>query len=301
MQDLIQTYLTYLQREKNYSSHTVLSYENDLKQYRTFLEVEFPDLIRDHADVSSSAVRSFLGMLMDNGLSKKSVVRKLSTLRSFYKYLSRKAIVRNNPTVSVVTPKIEKTLPEFVDRNSMSAICDLPDATTFSGSRDSAILELLYGSGIRQSELIGLKINDIDLHNGTVKVTGKGNKQRIVPLTRQSKESLHRYFPHRKELLNTHRRSDTTVFLTEKGQRMYPQRIYSIVRHYLKAVTEVRQKSPHVLRHSFATHLLDNGADILAVKEMLGHESLSTTQIYTHVTVDRLKKIYKNAHPKATT
>jgi tyrosine recombinase XerC len=301
MQELIHTYLTYLQREKNYSSHTILSYENDLNQYRIFLEGEFPDLIRDHADVSNSAVRSFLGMLMDNGLSKKSVVRKLSTLRSFYKYLTRKAIVRNNPTVSVVTPKIDRKLPEFIDRNSMSVVCDLPDTTTYSGTRDSAILELLYGSGIRQSELIGLKIGDIDLHNGTVKVTGKGNKQRIVPLTRQSKESLQRYFRFRKELINNNHNADQTVFLTDKGKRMYPQRIYSIVHHYLKEVTEVRQKSPHVLRHSFATHLLDNGADILAVKEMLGHESLSTTQIYTHVTVDRLKKIYKNAHPKATT
>ncbi|MHB1048887.1 MAG: tyrosine recombinase [Bacteroidota bacterium] len=301
MQELIRSYLTYLQREKNYSPHTVVSYQNDLSQYQTFLQNEFPVLLQDHAGITNMPIRAFLGMLLDSGMSKKSVVRKLSTLRSFYKYLSRKNKVRSNPTFTVVTPKTEKRLPEFIDRLSMEKVFDLPDTATFSGSRDAAMLELMYGSGLRLSELIGLRIDDVDEHNGTVKVTGKGDKQRIIPLTKKSKEAIRRYYHYRKEIPKQTPLVDQIVFLTEKGKKMYPQRVYSIVQHYLKEVAEVQQKSPHVLRHSFATHLLDNGADILAVKEMLGHESLSTTQIYTHVTVDRLKKIYKNAHPKATT
>lgn len=301
MHEFIRSYLTYLQREKNYSPRTIISYRNDLSQYQAFLQREFPDLLQDHSGVTQTPVRAFLGMLLDSGLTKKSVVRKLSTLRSFYKYLSRRKSVRNNPTFSVVTPKTEKRLPEFVDRASLEKVFSLPDTATFSGSRDAAMLELLYGSGIRLSELIGLRIGDIDDMNGTVKVTGKGNKQRIVPLTKKSQNAIRQYYHHRKEITPQTSAVDQYVFLTEKGKRMYPQRVYSIVHHYLQEAAEVRQKSPHVLRHSFATHLLDNGADILAVKEMLGHESLSTTQIYTHITVDRLKKIYKNAHPKATT
>lgn len=301
MQELIRSYLSYLKREKNYSPHTVVSYQNDLSQYMAFLQHDAPGLVRDHSGVTAASVRAFLGVMLDNGLSKKSIVRKLSTLRSFYRYLSRKNIVPNDPTSSVVTPKTEKTLPEFVDRLVMEKVFMLPDTATFSGSRDAAMLELFYGSGIRLSELIGLRLEDIDENNGTVKVTGKGDKQRIVPLTKKSLLSIGNYLRHRKEIPKHSSAVERFVFLTEKGKRMYPQRVYSIVHHYLQEVAEIQQKSPHVLRHSFATHLLDNGADILAVKEMLGHESLSTTQIYTHVTVDRLKKIYKNAHPKATT
>lgn len=300
MEELVRAYLSYLERERNYSPHTVTSYRNDLDQYAGFLRAEFPALLTDHAPVASSAVRGFLGVLLENGVSRKSVVRKLSTLRSFYKYLVRRGIVPANPAASVVTPKVEKTLPNFVDPRSMERILTLPDTGTFSGSRDAAMLELFYGSGLRLSELLTLTPASFDPRGGTVKVTGKGNKQRIVPVTRRCAEAMERYLRHRSGLAARTGSTSPRIFLTEKGAAMYPQRVYAIVRRYLREGADVRQQSPHVLRHSFATHLLDNGADILAVKELLGHESLSTTQVYTHVTVDRLKKVYRNAHPKAT-
>ncbi|MBI2430089.1 MAG: tyrosine recombinase XerC [Ignavibacteriales bacterium] len=298
MQELIRSYLSYIERERNYSSHTITSYANDLMQYSSFLRNEFPELIQNHRTVDMSVIRSFLGVLLENGVAKKSVVRKLSSLRSFYKFLVRKKIVATNPTLNIVTPKVEKKLPQFVDKESMERVLNLPDNTTLDGARDSAILELFYGSGIRLSELLGLKISDIDLHNRTIKVTGKGNKQRIIPCTAKAKDAIKKYLTMRKEAHTTH--TGLTLFADENGKPLSPQRVYSIVNSYLQEVAEIQQKSPHVLRHSFATHLLDNGADILAVKELLGHESLSTTQIYTHVTVERLKKVYQHAHPKAT-
>lgn len=300
MEELIRSYLSYIERERNYSPHTVTSYRNDLSQYSEFLHREFPDVVHHHENITNGAIRSFMGMMLDNGIAKKSVIRKLSTVRSFYRYATRKGLVKNNPTLSVVTPKTEKKLPSFVDRDSMRKVLELPGTADFVGNRDTAILELFYGSGIRLSELIGGRITDVDLHNDTMKVTGKGNKQRILPMTKKTKESLIRYFRFRTEMQKTTGTHSDRIFLSEKGKPLYPQKVYAVVHHYLREVAEVRQKSPHVLRHSFATHLLDNGADIMAVKELLGHESLSTTQIYTHVTVDRLKKIYKNAHPKAT-
>jgi len=300
MQELIQSYLSYLKNEKNYSNHTLISYENDLTQYHSFLSNEFPELTTDVAKVDASVVRAFLGMLLENGAAKKSVVRKLSTLRSFYKYLVRKKNVHNNPASAVVTPKVEKKLPQFVDVESMKHVLSLPDVSTFEGARDSAILELLYGSGIRRAELIGLKVSDINFRSQTLKVTGKGNKQRIIPFTSSASESIQRYIPLRKKLLEKHHPSEKKLFITAKGEPIYPLAVYNVVHRCLKEVAEIEQKSPHVLRHSFATHLLDKGADIMAVKELLGHESLSTTQVYTHVTVERLKKIYQHAHPKAT-
>jgi integrase/recombinase XerC len=301
MQEFIRLYLSYIENERNYSHHTVVSYAHDLSQYFNFLQNHYPELIPEHGNVDQSVVRSFLGSLLENGIAKKSVVRKLSTLRSFYKYLNRKKIIPQNPAVNMISPKVEKTLPQFLDKSSAEKILSLPNQSDFSGSRDSAMLELFYGSGLRQAELIGLNETDIDLKRLTLKVTGKGNKQRIIPFTRTSAKSLQNYLIFRKEILTQFYSSEKALFVSEKGKRLYPQRVYSIVNHYLSEVVEIQQKSPHVLRHSFATHLLDNGADILAVKELLGHESLSTTQVYTHVTVERLKKIYQKAHPKAIT
>lgn len=299
MHNHIRSYLSYLEHERNYSQHTVISYANDLSQYQAYLATTFPELIDHHEHTDHSVVRSFLGMLLENGVSKKSVTRKLSTLRSFYKYLHRKKILALNPAADIITPKVEKKLPQFVDAAAMREILLKPDDTTFSGARDAAMLELLYGSGLRQGELILLKEEDIDPKKLTVKVTGKGDKQRIIPITRKAKHAIDVYQLKRKEVVKQQPVTTRVLFLTERGKQLYPQRVYSIVRKYLTGVSEVRQKSPHVLRHSFATHLLDKGADILAVKEMLGHESLSTTQLYTHITVERLKKIYKDAHPKA--
>jgi len=300
MEKLIQAYLDFVEHEKNYSPHTIKSYTHDLSQYYVFLQEKFPKVV-ETGEADGSVIRAFLGIQLENGIAKKSVVRKLSTLRSFYKFLVRKKFVSYNPMVSIVTPKVEKKLPQFIDVDSMAKIFELPDTLTYKGARDKAILELLYGSGLRREELQNVKIIDLDFKHSAVKVTGKGNKQRIVPLTSIALKSIQCYLYLRKEVASKNHDEEKFLFLTEKGKQMYPQSIYEIVHRYLQQLTEVRQKSPHVLRHSFATHLLDNGADILAVKELLGHESLSTTQIYTHVTVERLKKIYNKAHPKAST
>lgn len=296
MQKLISAYLSYLEDERNYSQHTVVSYANDLAQYHAFLSSNYPDLLERHDDTDPGVIRAFLGMQLDAGMSKKSVLRKLSTLRSFYKFLVRRTTVKRNPALAIVSPKVEKRLPQFVDKDSMNAILALPDTGTPEGARDAVILELLYGSGIRRAELIGLDLDDIDQRNLTVKVTGKGNKQRIVPVTGNAVQALRRYLPFRTPALP----SERSLLLNRTGERITPSVVQRIVRTYLSGSDGITKKSPHVLRHSFATHLLDNGADIMAVKEMLGHESLSTTQVYTHVTVERLKRIYQQAHPKAT-
>lgn len=301
MQKLIRAYLSYLEDERNFSQHTVVSYANDLSQYYSFLQKEFPELIERHDDTDTGVIRAFLGLLLDSGISKKSVVRKLSTLRSFYKFLVRKKILRQNPALNIVTPKIDKKLPQFIDQASMVKILALPDTNEFSGARDSVMLELFYGSGIRRAELIGLNISDIDFRNQTIKVTGKGNKQRIIPFTLNAKQSMQKYAAFREQLQRVTGAEEQALLLNQKGKRLTPSVVGTLVSKYLSGATEIQKKSPHVLRHSFATHLLDNGADIMAVKELLGHESLSTTQVYTHVTVERLKKIYQQAHPKAST
>ncbi|MEI7905936.1 MAG: tyrosine recombinase XerC [Bacteroidota bacterium] len=301
MQKLISAYLSYLEHERNFSQHTIVSYATDLAQYYSFLQKKFPELIEKHDDTDNGVIRVYLGILLDSGIAKKSIVRKLSALRSFYKFLVRKKIVRQNPALNIVTPKVEKKLPQFVDKESMEKILALPETGTFSGARDSVVLELFYGSGIRRAELIGLDIDDIDERNQTIKVTGKGNKQRIIPFTQKAHTSIRRYLNFRKETVSQSGSKERALLLNQLGNRMSPSAVNWLVKKYLSGSTELRKKSPHVLRHSFATHLLDNGADILAVKELLGHESLSTTQIYTHVTVERLKKVYQQAHPKATT
>lgn len=300
MQTLISAYLSYLEHERNYSQHTILSYANDLAQYYSFLKKEYPAVTAQHDSVHQGVIRAFLGLLLDSGMSKKSVVRKLSTLRSFYKFLVRRKAVRQNPALNIVTPKVEKKLPQFIDRESMERILSLPDQKTFDGARDAVMLELFYGSGIRRGELINLNVEDIDHRHKTMKVTGKGNKQRIVPITQKAHGSIQQYLKLRKEYLPQSDSRNRAMFVRADGNRLSPSMVNTVVKRYLSGVTELQKKSPHVLRHTFATHLLDNGADIVAVKELLGHESLSTTQVYTHVTVERLKKIYQQAHPKAT-
>jgi integrase/recombinase XerC len=300
MQTLIRAYLSYLEDERNYSQHTVVSYANDLGQYYSFLNSTYPELLERHDDTDPGVIRAFLGLQLDSGISKKSVLRKLSTLRSFYKFLVRRKVIRQNPAINIVSPKVEKKLPQFVDKESMERILALPDSESFAGARDAVVLELLYGSGIRRAELIGLDLQDLDTHNRTIKVTGKGNKQRIIPVTNSALTSIEHYSSFRKEILSHSDPFEHALLISSKGRRMTPSMVNTVVTRYLTGSTEIRKKSPHVLRHSFATHLLDNGADIMAVKELLGHESLSTTQVYTHVTVERLKRIYQQAHPKAS-
>ncbi len=295
----MELFLEYIDRERNFSPHTHISYSKDLHQFQAFLQEKFPEA-PDHPElIDQEMVRSFLGVLLDSGMAKKSVIRKISTLRSFFKFAVRRKLLAGNPMNNVVTPKAEKKLPQFLDELAVEKLMALPDTDDLLGSRDAAILELLYSTGMRRGELVQLDTNDIDVYERTVKVIGKGNKERILPFGKKAHQALERYLAARGQLAGLTSGGVNAVFLTAKGKRLYPGAVNLIVKKYFKEVSELRQQSPHVLRHSFATHLLDRGADIFAVKELLGHESLSTTQIYTHMTSERLKKVYRQAHPKA--
>lgn len=295
LNNFVGLFLEYIERERNFSPHTSVSYTKDLDQFQSFLEAQFPEALQHPENIDQDIIRSFLGVLLDSGMARKSVIRKISALRSFFKFAVRKKLIITNPISNVVTPKAEKKLPQFLDERSVEKMMTIPDAETTLGARDAAILELLYSTGMRRGELVGLREADIDFYEHTVKVIGKGNKQRIIPFGKKAQQALERYKHHRSALPGT-----DAFFLTPKGKRLYPSAVNSIVKKYFKEVSEIQQQSPHVLRHSFATHLLDRGADIFAVKELLGHESLSTTQIYTHMTAERLKKVYRQAHPKAS-
>jgi len=296
----IALFLEYVDREKNFSPHTHASYAKDLSQFAGFLREKFPEALRRSEQIDQEIIRSFLGMMLDSGMAKKSVVRKISTLRSFFKFAIRRKLLTANPMSNVVTPKIEKRLPQFLDESAVEKMMALPDTADPLGARDAAILELFYSTGMRRAELVGLDTSDVDMVERTVKVVGKGNKERILPFGKKAHEALERYMALRKELTGGGGAGVSAVFLTAKGKPLYPSAVNALVKKYFKEVSEIRQQSPHVLRHSFATHLLDRGADIFAVKELLGHESLSTTQIYTHMTSERLKKVYRQAHPKAS-
>jgi tyrosine recombinase XerC len=301
MNEHIRVYLDALRNERHSSVHTVAAYAEDLRQFNEFLERHFSDTAYPLSAIDQLTIRLFLGDLLDRGLTKKSVARKLAAVRSFLKFCAKREIIPGNPAINIVTPKLPRTLPTFLDEPAMERMMELPDCSSVEGLRDRALLELLYSTGIRVGELVGLNLEDIDLNGEVVKVLGKGRKERIVPLGRKAKEALRQYFRQRPALLAKRKGGgeERAAFLSARGLRIYPKGAHLIVSRYIGAVSDIEKKSPHVLRHTFATHLLNRGADLRAVKELLGHESLSTTQLYTHVTVDRLKRIYEQAHPKA--
>ena len=297
----IDTFISAIAGERKYSPHTISAYRADLYQFHTFAVKELGSAGCTVECVDKKLLRRFFSELLEKGAARKSVRRKLAALRSFFRFLVRQGTIATNPAALVIAPKIEKRLPTFIDEKAIQKLFTLQDTTTTEGCRDAAILEIFYGTGIRLSELIGLRFRDIDSHNRTMKVLGKGAKHRIVPIGGPAMTALSLYLARRNELMNsdTSAEDKDVIFLTKHGRRMYPKGIHNIVSRFLSLVSEVEQKSPHVLRHTFATHMLDRGADLRAVKELLGHESLSTTQVYTHVTVERLKKAYAQAHPKA--
>lgn len=285
----IKEFLIYLEVERNFSSNTIFAYKTDLEQFSDFLFSKKEDFKKE--DVTKDLVREFLALQFENGISKKSISRKLSSIRSCFNFLLKREKIQINPASNIKSPKKEKRLPQFIDETTILKILELPNLKTIEGKRDSAILELLYSSGIRRSELSFLKLSDVDFKSQILKVFGKGSKERIIPFGKVAKSRMQEYL--------NEKENDSKYFFSEKGKNISPNKIYSIVKKYLSICTDLKQKSPHVLRHSFATHLLNNGADIKVVKELLGHEDLSTTQVYTHVTTERLKKIYKQAHPKS--
>jgi integrase/recombinase XerC len=289
----LHSFFDYLTYEKKYSIHTITSYKNDLHQFIEFInpqKEEFPAV-----EINYQHVRAWVANLIKHKISARSVNRKLSSLKSFFKYLQRLKIIEINPLSKISGPKTPKRLPVFIDENHMvNLFSDVKFEEGFNGQRDQLILDLLYQTGIRRSELTHLKESDIDLFNSTIKVLGKRNKERIIPISLPLKRNLESYLKVKEEL----NLSNMMLLVSEKGNTLSEQAVYKSVKKYLAQITTIQKKSPHVLRHTFATHLLNNGADINAVKDLLGHANLSATQVYTHNTIDKLKKSYKQAHPR---
>lgn len=289
MRQLIDNFLHYLKVEKNFSDKTISTYHIALDDFVQYLNETYgfsPNVELVQVD----DVKIFLGWLHDRGLSKSSIKLKVSAVKSFFKYLRKKGILLNNPAKTIATPKKEKTLPSYLTKTEMEKLFNevLPETTP----QVVCLFELLYGCGLRISEALNLKVKDVDLASNQIKVQGKGNRERIVPLGSKAKNAL-------MEFLKIRNKQCEYIFTSKSGDKLNPAVAYRMIRKEISKVSDVKKKSPHTLRHTFATHLLDNGADLKAVSEMLGHRSLATTQIYTHLSVERLKKAYKLAHPKA--
>ena len=290
------SFLDYLRFEKHYSQHTVRSYDNDIGQFFSFISRHKGS--DDLSDISSSDVRSWMIEMLDNNYSAVSVHRKISSLRTFFSYTMRSGDIKVNPVENIVLPKRKKRLPVFVEETSLNELLDTFDfGDSFSGVRDRTMIEMLYTTGMRKAELIGLRLADVDLPNNTLRVLGKRNKERIIPLLSSFSENLAEYIRLRSEHFPG--QHPGWLFLTDKGNKLYERFVYNTVRRYLNMVTTIEKKSPHVLRHTFATHMLNHGADLNSVKEILGHANLSATQVYTHNTFEKLKTVYKQAHPRA--
>jgi integrase/recombinase XerC len=293
----IEEYLRSLATERAASPHTVDAYEVALGQFVAYLEETY-GAVPEATDVGEADVRPFLGWLFDKGLGRRSIRLKLTAVRSMFEWLVRTDVLDRNPAAGLSSPKLEKKLPSFLQQNEAVQLAHAFDTSTETGARDHALCELLYGSGLRISEALQLNVGDVDEQARTVRVLGKRSKQRVVPVTQAAVDAIRRYVGMRGEGLGI-RGEAVPLFLGARGQRLSPAVAWRIVNKALGPLTESARKSPHVLRHSFATHLLDNGADLNAVSEMLGHSSLSTTQVYTHVSVERLKDAYKKAHPRS--
>lgn len=292
--DEISSFCDYITHQKRYSTHTIIAYKKDLEQFSQFLLLDFQ--INSFKDANSSIIRSWTVKLIENDISPRSINRKISTLKSFYKYLLKNNKVEVNPLLKVVSPKTSKRLPVFVGESEMSNLfSEIEFPENYEGIRDQIILELLYATGIRLSELVNLQLKHIDINSLTIKVLGKRNKERIIPFSKGFKIKIEEYLLERNKIS----KNDSHLFLTKIGKKIYPKLVYRLVNNYLSLVTTVSKKSPHVLRHTFATHMLNNGADLNSIKEILGHSNLSATQVYTHNTIDKLKNIHKQAHPKA--
>lgn len=289
----IEAFFDYLQYEKKYSTHTLISYKNDLGQFFGFINPANEPLTV--SEINYQQVRRWIAELLKQKVAARSVNRKLSSLKSFFKFLQKQQVITVNPMSKISGPKTPKRLPVFVDEHQMEKLfTGVEFDEGFKGQRDKLIMDLLYQTGIRRSELTHLKEGDTDLFSSTLKVLGKRNKERIIPISLDLKRNLETYLRVKKEL----NLQNPMLLVSEKGNTLTEQAVYTIVKKYLSQITTIQKKSPHVLRHTFATHLLNNGADINAVKDLLGHANLSATQVYTHNTIEKLKKSYKQAHPR---
>jgi integrase/recombinase XerC len=293
-----QDFIDYLKYEKRLSAHTVTAYEHDLAQFIFFLEEKLD--IRKLQDVHSGDIRAWVISLMeDESLQAKSVSRKISAVKAFYRYKLKTNEIQTNPTLVVHAPKLQKKLPQYVEQRDMDHLfTDIPFEETFEGLRDRTILELFYATGMRLSELLNLKAQDIRFQDNTIKVLGKRNKERLIPFGNRLSDLLTMYLENLgKKFVDGI--ENNFIFVTANGKQLYPKAVYRIVRKYLDMVTTIEKRSPHVIRHTFATHMLNNGADLNAIKTLLGHSSLAATQVYTHNSIEQLKSIYNQAHPRA--
>jgi len=301
----LERFIRYIKFEKRYSPHTVSAYQSDLDQFITFLnnpEKKTPapaPVITHPSEISHHHIRNWMVELMNENILARSINRKIATLRKYFKFLLQEGVIANNPASKINTPKIPKNLPIVVEDARLTQMLDdnIVFSQDFKGLRDKLIVEMLFGTGIRLSELLGIKETDINVYEGTVKVLGKRNKERIIPVNNELRLLLAKYLELKKS--ENFSNNSLTLIVTDKGANAYAKLIYLTVNRYLSYISTQNKRSPHVLRHTFATSLLNRGADLNAIKELLGHANLSATQIYTHNSVERLKSIYKQAHPKA--
>ena len=292
----IQPFLDYLKYQKRYSQHTIISYQTDLIDFFDFVTLKYGDL--SLPEIKPTLVRTWLASLKEKNIASKSVNRKISTLKSFFKYQLRNEAIVVSPMAAIASLKVSKRLPSFIEqKDTTSLFRHIEFPNSWKGKTDHLPLKIFYQTGIRLSELINLKNNQVDTGNCNIKVIGKGNKERVIPVNNDLVNDILFYISDKKNYIEN---ADLQHILTNsKGKKLYPKYVYNTVKFYLNTVTTNNRKSPHVLRHSFATHLINNGADINAVKELLGHTSLASTQIYTHNSIEKLKDIHKKAHPKS--
>ncbi|MCX6147547.1 MAG: tyrosine recombinase [Candidatus Kapabacteria bacterium] len=295
LDNLIEKFLEYCKIEKNFSQLTIKTYSISLNDFVNYLEAEYQNIPKIE-EIESNDIRPFLGYLNDKGLKRNSLRLKIAAVKSFFKFCKRKNHLELNPASSVSTPKKAKKLPNYLTEIEVSKLLEKLNTEIPIDIRNGALIEIIYSCGLRISEALQLNLSSIDKSSLLLKVIGKGDKERVIPIGRKANTKINQYLNIRAEICKT---SDIALFINKKGKRLQAKDAYNAIHKAMLGITEIKQKSPHTLRHSFATHLLDNGADIRSVSEMLGHASLSTTQIYTHVSIERLKNAYKQAHPKA--
>ncbi len=296
LENHIREFLDYLKYQKRYSRHTIISYETDLQAFSLFLENQYEETAIK--EIKPAFIRTWLASLKELGNTSKTINRKISALKTFFKYQIRNGFLENSPMQVISSPKNAKRLPQFVDKKDIDTLFNYVEfSDDWQGATERLILQIFYNAGIRQAELIGLMQSQVDIHNSTIKVLGKGNKERIIPISTRLRTDIVKYIELKK--LQFPQNEISSLLLNKKGKKLTPRYVYDVVKKYLSMVTTIEKKSPHILRHSFATHLTNNGADINAIKELMGHSSLAATQIYTHNSIEKLKEAFNKAHPKA--
>lgn len=294
--DHIDAFLSHLKFQKRYSRHTLISYQTDLRDFFDYLEVQYGQ--QELPSIRPAMVRSWLATLKESGMVSKSINRKISSLKSFFKFAMRQGLLAATPMSGIISPKISKRLPQYLEPAQVETLfqhVEFPD--DWQGKTDRLLLQLLYHTGMRRAELIGLRESHIDVHYGQIKVLGKGDKERIIPVSAGLMADMSEYISQKQSSVPA---ADREFLLTRpNGRKLTPEYVYTTVTRYLSAVTTLDKKSPHILRHTFATHLTNSGADLNAVKELLGHSSLAATQVYTHNSIEKLKEVFKKAHPRA--